>query len=89
MPAELKTRFNHPAFGRTLMREQACLFLAELVRAGVPRESAIQRTAKSFHFDASLSSVRRWEKAYAIGGFVALLERKIGRVGRKPGRGKR
>lgn len=70
---------------KALYREQAVRHLAGLIANGVPVESALMRTADLFsHFSASVSSLRRWQRAYARRGFVGLFESKAGRSGRKP-----
>lgn len=66
------------------MREQAVRLLSHLIRDGVGSEAALARTAREFRFAASKSSLRRWDRAYALRGFSGLLEAKVGRVGRKP-----
>lgn len=77
-------KYSPVSLAKVLLREQAVRYMQSLVSAGVPREEALSRTAKVFSFRCSVSSVRRWERAYDQAGFPGLFEHKLGRVGRKP-----
>ena len=81
-----------PRLARMQMREQSVLYVEALQRDGMSLERALHKAGKAFSFSASATSIRRWLEAYKRGGFMALNENKLGRVGRKPkskARGKR
>lgn len=74
---------------RALLRRATIrlLALAELRAAidkGIAHEQALSRVAEAFTFHTSVSSLRRWARAYLAHGITGLFEAKRGRVGRKP-----
>jgi hypothetical protein len=61
-----------------------CVFeLDRLIQNGTPIERALTLIAETFSFNCSVSSLRRWQKAFATKGLRGLLENKVGNVGRK------
>jgi len=68
---------------RASLKFAALCELDRLVQMGVGVEEALATVEAAFTFECSVSSLRRWQAAYASEGFPGLLDRRPGRSGRK------
>ena len=58
-----------------------------LIQSGVGIEEALAAVESAFTFKCSISSLRRWQEAYANDGYPGLLDHRPGRSGRKESSG--
>lgn len=77
-------RSRASALGRAYGREQVLQRLQAYRRLGVSRMKALWVVGKEF--GVGETTIRRWERAAAEGGFVGLIDRRPGRSGRRPSR---
>jgi hypothetical protein len=69
---------------RAEKRFQAICSLELALQSGEPIERALRNVARDFTFSVSTRSLRSWHHRFFSEGFAGLLEKKLGRSGRKP-----